>query len=478
MIIIPTEKQFDWRRAPKVILLLVGINILAFFLYQSGDKIKYQQALQIYTDDNYLEKEFPIYIAYLQTKNNPVAIQQATTLYESDRQETLILDLVSNTEFYQYLRTHARLYFFEDFYEIWSIKRQEVHEQIQAISVYAHGLRGGDFKPLSLITYQFLHGNTLHLLSNLFFLVVCGFAVEASIGHRRFIAFYLLSGMAAGLIHLLLDRDAQDPLVGASGSISGVMAMYLVIFRMRQIEFFYWFTILVGYFRAPALVILPFYLGKELLLYFTSINSGIAFMAHFGGFIAGAGALGLASRFFPRTINQAYVEEKQDEDPKQKSLSDIYDAIEALQFETAAQLINRSRETYGDSFELVKLRYVTDQWLGKPVVNDSLTALFQINKINPGEAVRLAHIWQRHKNIAVQLSDKQLIELGMRLTNHEYISEAEQIITLLIERNCTQTALGIFAKKLANFYSQQKNSEKLHRYSKLARDLMGSDGLL
>ena len=63
---------------------------------------------------------------------------------------------------------------------------------------------------------------------------------------------------AAGFAQVASDWSSTTPLVGASGAISGVMAMYLAVFRLKKIEFFYWFFFFVGYFRAPALLILPF----------------------------------------------------------------------------------------------------------------------------------------------------------------------------------------------------------------------------
>ena len=121
----------------------------------------------------------------------------------------------------------------------------------------------------------------------MFFLVICGFAVEAAIGHLRFLLFYLFSGVVAGVSHAAMDLDSSSVLIGASGSVSAVMAMYLGVFRFKKIEFFYWFFIFVGYFRAPALLILPFYIGKELVQFYTEAGSNVAFMAHAGGFVAG-----------------------------------------------------------------------------------------------------------------------------------------------------------------------------------------------
>src|SRR5207244_11634462 len=79
-----------------------------------------------------------------------------------------------------------------------------------------------------VLTSMFLHGSWLHLLGNMWFLYLFGSSVEDSMGRRRFLAFYLLSGIAAAVLQVMLDPAAPVPMVGASGAISGVMGAYLV----------------------------------------------------------------------------------------------------------------------------------------------------------------------------------------------------------------------------------------------------------
>jgi membrane associated rhomboid family serine protease len=82
---------------------------------------------------------------------------------------------------------------------------------------------------VTLVTYQFLHAGWLHLLSNMAFLWVFGDNVEDAMGHLRFLAFYLLCGVGAALAHGMIDPQSTIPLVGASGSVAGVIAAYLML---------------------------------------------------------------------------------------------------------------------------------------------------------------------------------------------------------------------------------------------------------
>jgi membrane associated rhomboid family serine protease len=142
-----------------------------------------------------------------------------------------------------------------------------------------------------LITSMFLHGSWMHLLGNMWFLWLFGNNIEDSMTRTRFIAFYLLSGIAAALAQVFADPASGIPMVGASGAISGVMGAYLILFPRVRV-----FTLVpLGFFittmALPAWVMLFFWSFLQFAGGITSILSeqtgGVAFWAHLGGFVAG-----------------------------------------------------------------------------------------------------------------------------------------------------------------------------------------------
>jgi membrane associated rhomboid family serine protease len=145
---------------------------------------------------------------------------------------------------------------------------------------------------LTLITYQFLHGNILHLASNMLFLWVFGDNVEDALGHMRFLVFYLLCGIAGGLAHsaavtLLYPTGSAMPLVGASGSVAGVIAAYLVLHpRVRVWVLAFRFIPL----RLSAVWVLGLWVATQLVMVLPGIGmeDGVAWWAHIGGLAAGA----------------------------------------------------------------------------------------------------------------------------------------------------------------------------------------------
>ena len=138
---------------------------------------------------------------------------------------------------------------------------------------------------LSLVTSMFLHGGFMHLAGNMLFLWVLGDNVEDALGHKRFIAFYLIAGIAAALAHGLTDPGSKVPMIGASGAISGVIGAYLVLHPKARIK------VLVSFFLVwlPTWVVLGVWIGLQFLN--ASMDpggaGGVAWWAHIGGFIAG-----------------------------------------------------------------------------------------------------------------------------------------------------------------------------------------------
>ena len=146
---------------------------------------------------------------------------------------------------------------------------------------------------LTVFTSMFMHGGLLHLGGNMLFLWIFGNNVEDSMGRVKFLAFYLLAGLAATAGQVLIGPNVAVPNVGASGAIAGVLGGYLVLFpRARVITvifIIFFFTII----ELPAVLILGFWFLQQLLFgYFdlsdpTGGGGGVAYFAHIGGFAFG-----------------------------------------------------------------------------------------------------------------------------------------------------------------------------------------------
>ncbi len=150
----------------------------------------------------------------------------------------------------------------------------------------------------SLGTSMFLHGGWVHLISNMVFLWAFGRNIEDRIGSRNFAIFYILCGLAAGIIHVIVNPYSRVPTIGASGAIAGVMGAYLVKFSKTEIDTLFW-MIFVWRMSIPAGYFLVYWFVLQFLSGLNSIGEvdytggGVAWFAHIGGFLAGMGLIRL-----------------------------------------------------------------------------------------------------------------------------------------------------------------------------------------
>lgn len=141
----------------------------------------------------------------------------------------------------------------------------------------------------TLWTSMFMHGSWLHLLGNMWFLWVFGNNIEDSMGHGRFLVFYMLMGTVAAVAQLLSNPASPVPTVGASGAISGVMGAYLLLYPKVRVKTLFIIVIFVTILYVPAWFILLEWFALQLLekaLTPPSVAS-VAYWAHIGGFVAG-----------------------------------------------------------------------------------------------------------------------------------------------------------------------------------------------
>ena len=152
----------------------------------------------------------------------------------------------------------------------------------------------------NLITSMFLHGSWMHLIGNMWFLWLFGNNIEDAMTRPRFVAFYLLSGLGAALAQVAADPASEIPMVGASGAISGVMGAYLVLFPRVRVYTMVPLGFYMSSFALPAWVMLIYWMVLQILGGVTSSLSeqsgGVAFWAHFGGFIVGVVLIKLFAR--------------------------------------------------------------------------------------------------------------------------------------------------------------------------------------
>jgi membrane associated rhomboid family serine protease len=159
---------------------------------------------------------------------------------------------------------------------------------------------------------MFMHGGILHIGGNMLFLWIFGNNVEDAMGRVRFVAFYLLGGIAAIALQTAVDLDATVPSIGASGAVAGVLGGYLLLYPRAKVLTLVFLFVFFAFIQLPALLFLVIWFAQQALFGVADLTNptggggGVAYFAHIGGFVFGL----VAIKLFANRQKHDYVQPK------------------------------------------------------------------------------------------------------------------------------------------------------------------------
>lgn len=356
MLIIPFDRPIDWSRPPVATLMLVLINAAVFFGLQWNDSARLGEAVDYYYDSRLAELELPRYRDYLLAEGEEAFVREWSDELDEPGSPWLFR-MLGDGPFMERLRAGEVVTPDSERYTEWRQQRQRFDDMLAQSTVMGWGLKPAELQPLTLVSHMFLHGGLMHLLGNMFFLLAVGFLVEMTLGLAPFLGLYLLGGLGAAGLFAAMNLDSAIPMVGASGAIAGLMGMYAVIYGLRRINFFYWVLVYFDYVKAPAIVLLPLWLGNELFQYFSAGGeSRVAYMAHVGGLLTGAG-LAFGYKQWGPGVDEDYIAEKERRERYDADMAAVEEASRALQPERAAAALRRLRREHPDDPRVLGAAY-------------------------------------------------------------------------------------------------------------------------
>jgi membrane associated rhomboid family serine protease len=436
MLIIPVSRRPDWRHPPLVTLLLILLNCLIYFGLQSGDEKRTEQAYRYYAESTLPGIELPRFIKYLEDKGKSKDASTASSALAQNNWPRVVRAMESDPVFMKRLREGSIILPEEVNYSSWHRQRQEFDRMKQSNLVERFGFKPAEPTIAGLIGHMFLHGSFDHLLGNMAILFIVGYMVEEALGKRRYLAFYLLAGIGAAGFDLIFNASRMTPGIGASGAISGVMAMFVVIYGMRKIRFFYWALIYFDFFRAPAIVILPLWIANELYQYLFNHGSHINYMAHLGGFITGAALIG-AQRFFGKARMTA-PEQEAPVDTLSADLSKIDALLSALRIDEARVSLRKLADkrpqdllVLGRYYKVARHAPASDEF------HHAAALIFALPDEHPASTELIHETFTEYLKLAkpsVRFSVRQLITLIRRMARSGYADDAERLTRVLAMR--------------------------------------------
>lgn len=287
MLILPLHHPLSRATFPLVTTVLILVNVLVFFGWQSGDEAAMARTQQHYLQSDLGRYEVPAYERYLLGKRRMDLLEQFKQVPASAQPGYVATHTLTDIAFIAALRS-GELFDDEADWNAWKVARPAYDAQIDQVFTLRHLLRSSEIDPWRMVSSAFLHGGIVHLLGNMLFLLALGLLVEGAIGSGRFLGVYLLGAVGASAASLMWRWGEAGAGLGASGAVAGLMGAFCVVWGRQPVRFFYWVGVVFDYVRAPAIWLLPLWLGWEVWNLIVNDHLEIGFDAHAGGIVSGA----------------------------------------------------------------------------------------------------------------------------------------------------------------------------------------------
>ena len=452
MLILPAERKLDWRKPPIITLLLIFINCAVFFGYQLKDGALYEELIVDFQNNGFAEQEVKLYSDHL-SKTDPdkwASIPLDTEIGE----DILIGSLLHDLDFEKSLRTNPDFPGSE-----WEMSRILIEKKRNQVSFVQYGFNPAQPSFIDAFVSMFLHGDFGHLFGNMLFLFIFGFALEAVMGRGAYLATYLLTGFTATGLYWAMEWHDNGFGVGASGAISGLMGAYLGVYRTRRIQFFYWIGPYFNFLKAPALIIFPIWLGKEVLGQLFATGN-VNYWAHMGGLLGGVGIALLARPWLDLSKEEVEVQE---DTPLMKALRQFDSLMNEFQYDKAQVLIERLYRDSPEDTDIVSRLYQLRKRKKDKAYHQLVLAIIKLPRTREGDWLAGEIVADYLKTPLLLKNDKVSLHWINKLLNSGQQAEALILIQHSLGRTTNKELFLPALNKLVNHFRNRndKQHEKL-----------------
>ena len=469
---LPLDRKPDWRHPPIITLLLILANLACFLVVQINDDQYRHDALNYYLSSDLAEIELPAYRRYLENPANhtafPGSIDYLDT-QDSSTESILLSMLIVDGPFLQQLENEKIIKPGDPGFNEWRTQRAQFEALLNRSLEFRFSQINIHPSVLTIISAMFIHADAGHLIGNMIFLFLFGFVVEITLGRTLYLFAYLFSGLMSGLFYLALEPDSAFLAMGASGAIAGLAGMYTALFGLRKIRFFYTLLFYFDYIRAPAIILLPVWLGYELFSQFF-MNDNVNNLSHIGGLISGAIIAWLAKKYFP-SINTEYLDANEKAQNYKVKYQQGVDALNAMEIDTARNIFMSLAEENPNNIDIMLQLYKVAKLNPQhEAIHIAAGKIFDLPGSDETTVKILHNIFIDYVELVqpnAKLKPEQMISLALRFAANNYLEDAEKIVIHLTTRatEYERNAEGLMA--LATHYKRTNNLQKADKYLSL-----------
>ena len=478
MLFIPLEKNIDWKKPPIITITLIIINVICYFGFQMNDDERYSEAISYYFQSGLAEIEAPYYVEHLENKNKILSFFKSKSKdIEKKRLSkkeiySLYSDIRNDGGFLAKLEQDKIIKNGDENYSKWKNLSEEYYRKLNSVTFYSYGLKGYQVTLGTLFSHMFLHANFEHLFWNMVFLFVFGFSVEMILGWKIYLPTYILAGIGSGIFYTLLEPTSAIPGIGASGAISGLTGMYTVLFGLRKIRFFYFVFVFFDTVKAPALIILPLWLGYEFYNHYF-IPSNINNLAHAGGLISGA-LIAYFAKKWHKNINIEYMDENNNKENFDKLYSKALSQIGELKIDSAKNTLSQLNKEYPQNLEVLGQLFNLSKF--KPEIESFHQIANEIFSLEANDAKATETIHEVFNEYIAKAKPRPklkadlMIKLVSRFLKGNYLESAEKLILILINNKVKHKDMSVIIEIMINKF-KTSNSEKVDKYQNIYNKL-------
>lgn len=425
MLILPLHRPLTRATFPFVTALLIVANVLVFFGWQGGDEAAMASARQHYLHSELARHEVPAYGRYLARTNQVDALNELDAMPEDVRADYVADLTLTDVGFVAALES-GDLFHSTGELETWRPLRAQYDALLGEVFTLRHLLRSSEVDPWRMLASAFLHGGVMHLIGNMLFLLALGLLVEGAVGSGRFLGVYLLGAFGSSAASLLWRWGEAGGGLGASGAIAALMGAFCVIWGRQPVRFFYWVGVVFDYVRAPAIWLLPLWLGWEVYNLLANDDLGIGFDAHAGGIVSGA-LMGAALVRFGQ-VRDGFILDTGDQ-PRDDRWERAQACLGRMQLAEAERLLEELVREQPDRFDLrLALYRVARNGQRRDATTARGLGLLELDVVDPEQVQAQRGVLAELDEAGIEVASARRLELARRWLRSGALDSAEEVL--------------------------------------------------
>ena len=464
MLIIPLTGTLSKKNPPIVTIGIIAVCCFVFFVIQSSDMRRYEQAQEFYFDSGLYKIELSAYFTYLSTTKQDKSAEFLAKKQNWSKQAVVAWyqRMMQDAEFQTKLLNDEIIRGNQQGFPEWKQLRTQYDDILGRVMAVRYGFRPAFPTYFTPFTYMFLHGGFGHLLGNMIFLWLVGCALELGYGRLLYAGVYVLTGVFSVGLYYLVYMTSTAPLIGASGAIAGLMGAYTLLYGRRKIKVFYSLGFYFNYTRVPALVLLPLWIGNECFQLFFGGASQVAYVAHLGGLASGA-VLGLVSK---KCLGAVIEQKTAPQDSREERVSLLDEALEKLgklDMDGARVLLERVLEKApGNTKALTHLFHIDKLRPESERFHATASRLFLRLTNDKAEHGSVYSIFQEYVRLAprLRLDPQLLFRISSTLAAQGHPEDGERIMAVLLRSHPRSAGVPTGILNLARAYLHMGKSDK------------------